>query len=64
MTVYQLSLGKTLLSLEENGIKSLLKAEQQKARKERRDSDWIILTARHSTVEWVLHMSGTELRKQ
>ena len=25
------------------------------SRKKRRDSDWIILTARHSTVEWVLH---------
>ena len=22
----------------------------------RRDSDWIILTARHSTVEWALHI--------
>ena len=25
------------------------------SRKKWRDSDWIILTARHSTVEWVLH---------
>ena len=25
------------------------------SRKKRRDSDWIILTARHCTVEWVLH---------
>ena len=25
------------------------------SRKKWRDSDWIILTARHSTIEWILH---------
>ena len=29
--------------------------QQILSRKQWRDSDWIILTARHSTVEWVLH---------